>query len=206
LDLSFDAPERKRKSAYLKIVAKFHPDKFPNADEAFRTKLSGLCAAASEAVGDFEKSVAAKKERERRTSGPTNGNAASSNGVSAPFDKRRHARELYGRALSAYDLADYWDAIQLGRQAVEADEQVAEYYGLLGRALLQNKKWRKEAADNFLKATELEPSNVDFLGLLGAIYESEGLTTRASSLLERARAIDPDYEFPDLDGPEVTTA
>ena len=107
--------------------------------------------------------------------------------------------------MSAFDLADYWDAIQLGRQAVEVDEQVAEYYGLLGRALLQNKKWRKEAADNFLKATELEPSNIDFLGMLGAIYDAEGLTTRATTLLERARAIDPEYEFPDLDGTEVTS-
>jgi tetratricopeptide (TPR) repeat protein len=112
---------------------------------------------------------------------------------------------LYNRALTAYERADYWDAIQLGREAVEVDEQVAEYYGLLGRALLQNKKWRKEAADNFLKATELEPSNIEFLGMLGAIYEGEGLTTRASSLLERAQAIDPDYEFPDLDGSEVIT-
>ena len=215
LKISTDAPERKRKSAYLKIVAKFHPDKFPNADEDFRRKLSGLCAAASEAVSDFEKSVAAKKERERETSAPTNGQAgatgptgprgSSNGGDPAPFDKRLHARELYDRALTAYERADYWDAIQLGRQAVEVDEQVAEYYGLLGRALLQNNKWRKEAADNFLKATELEPSNVEFLGMLGAIYEGEGLTTRASSLLERVRAIDPDYEFPDLEGSEVIT-
>ena len=205
LGLSTDATEAKRKSVYLKIVAKFHPDKFPNAAKDFREKLSDLCASASEAVTDFEKSVAAKKERENGASSPTNDQAASSNGGDpAPFDKRRHARELYDRALSAYDRADYWDTIQLGRRAVEVDEQVAEFYGLLGRALLQNKKWRKEAADNFLKATELEPNNVEFLGMLGAIYESEGLTTRASSLLEKAQAIDPDYEFPDLDGTEVT--
>ena len=107
--------------------------------------------------------------------------------------------------MIAYDLGEYWDAIQLGRQAIEVDENVAEFYGLLGRALLQNKKWRKEAADNFLKATELEPHNVEFIGMLGAIYESEGLTTRANSLLEKARAIDPDYEFPELDGTEVVT-
>ena len=206
LEIPTDAPEKKRKSAYLKIVAKFHPDKFPNADEDFREKISGLCAAASEAVSDFEKSVAAKKERERETSAPTNGPTGPTNGgETAPYDKRRHARGLYDRASTAYERADYWDAIQLGRQAVEVDEHVAEYYGFLGRALLQNKKWRKEAADNFLKATELEPSSIEFLGMLGAIYDSEGLTTRASSLLERARAVDPDYEFPDLDGPEVAT-
>ena len=206
LGLSSDASEGNGKRAYLKIVAKFHPDKFANADKNFREKLARLCALASEAVNELKKSVAAKKERESETSSPTNGHTAPSNGGDpAPFDKHGHARELYDRALIAYDRADYWDAVQLGRQAVEVDEQVAEVYGLLGRALLQNKKWRKEAADNFLKATELEPNNVEFLGMLGAIYESEGLTTRSSSLLEKARTIDPDYEFPDLDGPEVTT-
>ena len=206
LGLSTDAPEGKGKSAYLKIVAKFHPDKFANADKNFREKLARLCASASEAVNELEKSAAAKKERESKTSSPTNGHTPPPNGGDqAPFDKHTHARQLYDRALIAYDRADYWDAIQLGRQAVEVDEQVAEFYGLLGRALLQNKKWCKEAADNFLKATELEPNNVEFLGMLGAIYESEGLTTRASSLLEKARTIDPDYEFPDLDGSEVTS-
>ena len=208
LGLSSDAPEGTRKSAYLKIVSKFHPDKFPKADEEFRAKLSGLCAAASEAVSDFEKSVAAEQERTRKASSPTNdqdGQAASLNGGdTAPFDRRRHARELYDRASSAYDQADYWNAIQLGRQAVEIDKEVAEYYGLLGRALLQNKKWRKEAADNFLKATELAPNNVEFLGLLAAVYDSEGLTTRAISLLEKARTIDPDYELPNLDGAVAT--
>ena len=206
LGVSPDATEGKRKSAYLKIVAKFHPDKFANADESFREKLSRLCASASEAVDDFEKNVAAKKERETDASSPTNGQTAPSNGgdTAAPFDKRLHGRELYDRALNAYDRADYWEAIQLGRRAVAAEQHVAEFYGLLGRALLQNKKWRKEAAQNLLKATELEPNNVEFLGMLGAIYESEGLTTRATSLFEKARSIDPEYEFPNLDGPEVT--
>ena len=209
-----DAPEGKRKSAYLKLVAKYHPDKYPTADKSFRDKLSALCASASEAASEFEKCAAVQNAKEESSKPapafgrPTLSSPSStpSNGSDpAPFDKRKHARELYDRALSAYERADYWDAIQLGRQAVEVDEQVAEFYGLLGRALLQNKKWRKEAADNFLKATQLEPHNIDYIGLLGAIYHSEGLTTRANSLLEKARAIDPEYEFPDLDGTEVVT-
>jgi chemotaxis protein histidine kinase CheA len=209
LGLPPNAPEAKRKSAYLKIVAKFHPDKFPTADAGFRDKVSSLCASASEALTDFEKHRGATDNGSAPSNGSrsSNGNASSSprtGGAQAPFDRQRHARSLYDRALNAYDHADYWDAIQLGRQAVEVDGQVAEYYGLLGRALLQNKKWRKEAADTFLKATQLEPGNVEYLGFLAAIYQSEGLATRASSLLDKALALDPDFELPRLEGDDVT--
>ena len=208
LGLPSDAPEPKRKAAYLKIVARFHPDRFQQADAAFREKLSSLCAAASEAVTDFEEALKAQEKPAEpprpAPPSPTNGHAPASSTVedssSEAFDKSRYARELYDRALTAFDKADFWDAIQLGRQAIDADATQAEFYCLLGRALLQNKKWRKEAADNFLKASELEPGNVTYIGLLGAIYQTEGLTARANAMLKRARAIDPDFEFPEIDG------
>ena len=139
---------------------------------------------------------------------PANGNHGASDSADASsgaFDKKKYARELYGRALTAFDQADYWEAIQLGRQVVDADDGEAVYFALLGRALMQNKKWRKEAADNFRKASELEPHNVEYLGMLGAIYRAEGLATRANAIFEKARTLDPDYEFPELDAePEIS--
>jgi len=209
LGVSPSATEKDRKIAYVKLVAKYHPDRFSKADSDFRAKLSSVCAGASEAVTEFEKFVDARK-REQEAGAPspaTNGNNGDGpDGMGNAGSKMRFARELYGRALTSYDQADYWDAIQLARQAIEVDGQEAEYHALLGRALSQNRKWRKQAADSFLKASELEPTNVDYLGMLGAIYRSEGLTTRANSLLAKARAIQPDFELPELDGEaEVTT-
>ena len=114
-----------------------------------RDKLSQLCAAASEAWKEFE---TAPDAQEQRSGAASNGHKATSDGEPAAFDSEVHARGLYDRALNAFEKAQYWDAIQLVREAIAADEHVAEYYALHGRALLQNEKWHREAADALLKA------------------------------------------------------
>ncbi|TDI35006.1 MAG: hypothetical protein E2P02_28815 [Acidobacteria bacterium] len=192
LGLSVTAAESERKSSYLKLVGKYHPDRFPGADEMVRDKLSQLCAAASEAWKEFETAPDVLDEASRASS-PSNGH-----GDPAPIGSEVHARGLYGRALSSFDNGKYWDAIQLVRKAIAGDEQVAEYHALHGRALLQNEKWYRQAADAFLKATELEPNNVTYIGTLAAVYQAEGMTMRADSLLERAQAIDPAYVLPEI--------
>ncbi len=196
LGIAADAPAGARKSAYLKIIGKFHPDKFPRAADDIREKLSRLCAESAEAVDQLASPTAKSQPPRGR-----NGHAGSTDGGRGPgFDKRRYARELYDRALRAFDTQDFWESIQLCRQALETDDSQAEYYHLLGRALLQNKKWRKEAADNFRKASELEPGNLTYLGMLGAVYKAEGLQARASSVLKKAQSLDPSFVLPEIDG------
>ena len=225
LGVEVTATASERKSAFLKFVARYHPDKHRDTDDAFRARLSSLCASASDAAASLEKQAKSLEEsmraaqernaqREAEASARTNLDSspnvhagarpaqssppAAHDSSAAFFDKKRFARELYSRSLSAYDEGDYWEAVQLGRRALELDDSEAEYHAALGRALLQNKKWRREAADRFVRASELQPARVEYIGLLGAIYRSEGLATRANALLERARVLEPDYEFPEL--------
>ena len=193
LGVSDKAAESERKSSYLKLVGKYHPDRYPGADEVVRDKLSQLCAAASEAWREFESAPDAQ-----RSGAASNGHDGTSDGEPAAFDSEVHARSLYDRASSAFEKAQFWDAIQLVREAIVADEHVAEYYALHGRALLENEKWYREAADAFLKATELDPNNVDYIGTLAAVYQAKGMTMRADNLLERAQAIDPAYVLPEI--------
>jgi cytochrome c-type biogenesis protein CcmH/NrfG len=56
-----------------------------------------------------------------------------------------------------------------------------------------------EAAQSFRKATELAPKNVEYLGVLAALYKFEGLQTRSRKLLNAARAIEPDFVLPELE-------
>jgi cytochrome c-type biogenesis protein CcmH/NrfG len=97
-------------------------------------------------------------------------------------------------------MQDFWESIQLCRQALETDDTQAEYFHLLGRALMQNKRWRKEAADSFRKATELDPGNLAYLGMLGAVYKAEGLQARATAVLKKAQSLDPSFTLPEIDG------
>jgi serine/threonine-protein kinase len=206
LGVAADAPAGARKSAYLKIIGKFHPDKFPRAADDVREKLSRLCAESAEAMDQL--ATAPPKSASSPSGGGENGYRPGfgGGGSSAPrsqgpnFDKRRYARELYDRALRAFDMQDFWESIQLCRQALETDDTQAEYFHLLGRALMQNKKWRKEAADSFRKATELDPGNLAYLGMLGAVYRAEGLQARATAILKKAQSLDPGFTLPEIDG------
>jgi serine/threonine protein kinase/tetratricopeptide (TPR) repeat protein len=203
LGVAADAPPGARKSAYLKIIGKFHPDKFPRAADDIRDRLSRLCAEAAEAMDQL---ASGRVPLQAAPSPPGGGNGAAPSPAGfgrtkgLNFDKRRYARELYERALRAFDLQDFWESIQLCRQALETDDTQAEYYNLLGRALMQNKKWRKEAADNFRRASELDPGNLDYLGMLGAVYKAEGLQARATAILQKAQSLDPTFKLPEIDG------
>ena len=63
LGVSDKAAESERKNSYLKLVGKYHPDRYPGADEVVRDKLSQLCAAASEAWREFESAPDAQTGR-----------------------------------------------------------------------------------------------------------------------------------------------
>jgi tetratricopeptide (TPR) repeat protein len=206
LGVAADAPAGTRKSAYLKIIGKFHPDKFPRATDDIREKLSRICAESAEAMDQL---ATAPPKPASSPSGGGNGHSPRSSGGASfgrsqsqgpNFDRRRYARELYDRALRAFDMQDFWESIQLCRQALETDDTQAEYFHLLGRALMQNKKWRKEAADSFRKATELDPGNLAYLGMLGAVYKAEGLQARATAVLKKAQSLDPSFNLPEIDG------
>jgi uncharacterized protein HemY len=81
---------------------------------------------------------------------------------------------------------------------VDVRNDVSKYHYILGMALLRNKKWRKEAAESLRAATELEPSNPEYFGILGALYQAEGLHLRAEKVMQQVKSIAPDYEIPEL--------
>ncbi len=189
-----------RKSAYLRIIGKFHPDKFPRAADDIREKLSRLCAESAEAMDQLASPTASKPAPSAVARNGYSPSPAAGRSQGPNFDRKRYARELYDRAHRAFDMQDFWESIQLCRQALETDDSQAEYFHLLGRALMQNKKWRKEAADSLRKATELDPGNLDYLGMLGAVYKAEGLQARATAVLKKAQSLDPSFSLPEIDG------
>jgi serine/threonine protein kinase/tetratricopeptide (TPR) repeat protein len=210
LGISADAPAASRKSAFLKIIGTYHPDKFPKASDEIREKLSRLCAEASEALDQLANPPSPRSAPPPASSTPnwsgsrpSYGSGGAPGDTGAGFDKRRYARELYDRAQRAFDIQDFWESIQLCRQAAEVDDSQAEYFHLLGRALMQNKRWRKEAADSFRRASDLDPRNLEYLGMLGAIYKAEGLQARANAILKKAQTLDPEYALPEIDGVSV---
>jgi len=188
------------KRAFRDKILCFHPDRHPgNTDPAFRQKLSHLVAVATDAFNSLSEKASAKTVPTR---GAANGGSRLQTEKTEKepdgYDAHQHALELFAHARRAYELQDYWQAVQLCRQVVEIRSDKAAYHFLLGQALLKNRNWRKEAGESLRKAAELDPGNLEYLALLGALYQSEGLQKRASKVLERVKEIDPGYEIPEL--------
>ena len=56
------------------------------------------------------------------------------------------------------------------------------------------------AIPHLKRATELDPGNLDYLGMLGAVYRAEGLLARATAVLKKAQSLDPSFTLPEIDG------
>ena len=111
-------------------------------------------------------------------------------------DQAEEADALFTRAKGAFKEGQYWDAIQLCRQAVDIVSDKAAYYHLLGLALAENPKWRVDAARNLEIATKLDPWKAEYFDALGKLYEESGLRTRAKTMFEQAKAVAPEYPVP----------
>jgi tetratricopeptide (TPR) repeat protein len=177
------------KQSYRDLVDRFHPDAHPeNIVPSDRQKLSKVVAAATEALTALTAQRPPEK-KERLSSKPAKPKGASRPG----FDPKRYAEDLFQLAQKAYATTDFWEAIQLARQAIELDAERAEYHHLLGLGLMKNRNWLKEAEECLRKATELDPSKAEYFGLLASVYKAEGLPENSAAMLEKARALDPGY-------------
>ncbi len=186
LGVSGPASAAEVKKSYLELIERFHPDSQPESlDSASKMKLSKVCAVATEALTALsgtkkEEPLAAPPPPRDRKSKPE-------------FDRSSYAEELFRLGQRAYASADYWESIQLARQAIELDRERAEYHHLLGIGLMKNRNWLKEAEECLRKASELDPTNAEYFGLLAAVYKAEGLSEDSASMLEKARSLDPSY-------------
>ncbi len=186
LGVSGEASSAEVKKSYLELIERFHPDSQPEGlDAASNQKLSRVCAAATEALTAL--SDQGKDE-------PAKAQGGSPDRKPKPdFDRSHYAEELFRLGQRAYDTADYWESIQLARQAIELDSERAEYHHLLGIGLMKNRNWLKEAGECLRKASELDPTNAKYFGLLATVYKAEGLSEDSASMLEKAKALDPSY-------------
>jgi tetratricopeptide (TPR) repeat protein len=187
LGVSAEASTVEVKQSYAELIQRYHPDsQGKSLSAASSRKLSKACAAATEALSalSYRRKVQAFQSARPARKGAT---------AKPAFDRSTYAEDLFKRAQRAYETADYWEAIQLARQAVELDPSRAEYHHLLGIGLMKNHNWLKEAEECLRKATELDPKNAEYFGLLATVYKAEGLSDDSASMLEKAKALDPSY-------------
>jgi tetratricopeptide (TPR) repeat protein len=182
IDISTATAEVKK--SYLELVQRFHPDaQSAKLTAADRQKLTRVCAAATQALA----AVSPKKV----SAPPLPQEEPDKASETAKLRQKEYAVELFERAREAYEMTDYWEAIQLSRQAIELDDSNASYHHLLGLGLMKNQNWMKEAEESLRKATELDDSNAEYFTELASVYSSLGMKKRAAATAAKAAELAP---------------
>jgi tetratricopeptide (TPR) repeat protein len=211
LDLERGAGIADIKKSFQEKALRYHPDRYRKIeDPGFQEKLSYVFTRISEAyetlsteakADDYKKLAEKEAQYEEKQKAWTSSPAESAKvtaekeaaEVAVPEQKRdpNEAKAYYAKAKKAFDLEDYWTAIQFCQQAIEIVTDKAEYYHLLGMAQAKNPKWRLDAERNLKIATNLDPWKSRYLVDLGRLYEQAGMNLRAQRAFDQAKAIDP---------------
>jgi len=96
-------------------------------------------------------------------------------------EANKTADSYFSKAKMAIRDSDYHNAIQYGKLAISHNASDARYYALLADCQIRNpeSRWQRQAEENYLRATELDPWNPEYWLCLGRLYKKAGMTTRA---------------------------
>jgi tetratricopeptide (TPR) repeat protein len=190
------------KEAYFRLAKRFHPDAHHDPALAdLADKLEAVFIRLGEAYellrnahsrASYEAALSVRASANSPAPPPTSEAPAPAD----PAQEAAAADEAYRRAQKHFEKEQYWDAIQLLEPALPKVQGKArnKVRVLLAKAYLKNPKWVKRAEEQLQIVAREDASNFDAHFLLGTIYKSGGLKSRAIHSFERVLEIKPDHE------------
>jgi len=172
--------------AYYALARTLHPDKFRQDD--LKAKAEKVFARITEAYSTLcrEDSRGKYDEELARRSG--------SNREDVQVDPAVMARLNFNRGKEHYDKGKYPQALSFFENACQQDDGKGEYYQYLGMTQSHNPRLRKQAAQNLIKALELNPTSAEPYAQLGTLYVRMGQKRRGHDMYRKALAWDPSNE------------
>jgi tetratricopeptide (TPR) repeat protein len=198
LEVDPTANEAQIKEAYYAMVKKYHPDRHhsPHFED-----LHGLLEDLMVKVTAAHQLLSTPADRTQydRTLRSNEASSGQSPFVDDPdvttATPKEMAEKHYREGKRLFNEMAYFDAIQCLQEAVRLEPKKASYHKLLADCLSKNPHWRKDAESHFLKALNLDGSDVEcYLGL-ATIYDELGLTTRSQNTYRKILELDPDNEL-----------
>ncbi len=212
LELERSADAAAVKAAYFRLAKRFHPDAYREPGmEDLRDKLKAVFVRLSEAKevlgnprkrGDYESTMPRRTFNPPRRESPTAPSPSGSTAQPVPAwaepptseeEAASRGDEALARAEAFMAEEKYWDVIQgletnlgslTGRRLQKARL-------LLARAFAKNPKWLRRAEEAALKVTKEDPQNTDAYLILGSVYRTSGLESRAAAMYRKVLELQP---------------
>ena len=219
LGLSRDATEAEVKTSYFALAKQFHPDTlgdladlaepiqavFARLGSAFDVLGQAKSRAAYEATLPPPKWTASETTSYTPPAGTPRRAPPSVPGAPLPPlpVKGQSAEDLAWRAEESLKRAEellgegkFWEAIQLLEGQVSWLAGRARHKGrlVLAQAYLHNPKWLHRGEETLRAVIREDPLNVEAYYLLGTIYKSSGLHTRAAGMFRKVLELRPTHK------------
>jgi curved DNA-binding protein CbpA len=185
LDLAETATASEARDAYYRLAKELHPDKFliPPLD-ALHGKMEELFAQILEAYRTLTDQAARERyDTERRSAGQAPRQTRS--------DTQELARQNYLRGKALVEMGKMTDAVKFLQNAVDAEQNNADYRRTLASAQAGNPRLRREAIANYARAIELEPAVADTYLKIAMLYRRIGEMDKAEASLRECLKRDP---------------
>ena len=192
--------KQKAKSSYLRLMKRFHPDRFyGKLNQESQIKLNYVFTTITTSYNFImekwedlaHKQDSIQLEEFHRSSAYHSSDPADDKGLK----KQRETiiRNLMIKGRNALKKRDYRAAYSSFRYLLSLEQDNAEYMGYFGLAAFY-KKESKMAFDNLMKACEQNAKNPDFYFALGKIYEQRSMLPKAKECFNKALTRDPLHE------------
>lgn len=193
--------EAQIKEAYFRLAKRFHPDSHHDpALVDLADKLEAVFIRLGEAYellrnahsrASYEAALGARSAAPPSTAPTPDAPAAPD-----PARDAQLAEQSFRKAEKHFEKEQYWDAIQLLEPALPhaQGKSKTRVRVLLAKCYLKNPKWVKRAEEQLQNAVREEPGSADAHFLLGTIYKSGGLKSRALHAFQKVLELKPDHE------------
>jgi curved DNA-binding protein CbpA len=174
------------KPAYLKMVRRYHPDRFrylsdSKIDYKFETLFSVINAAF--------KTLSSKPDKVEYDAALLKGDNYGKSERETSIEKKQ-----YQMGIAEFNKGNFWGATDCFQWVTNHNPGKAVYWYYLSLALGNMPRRKKEAEGAVLKAIELEPNNARYYAHLGRIYLRAGMKKRAVHEFMTALTWDPTNE------------
>lgn len=193
--------EAQVKEAYFRLAKRFHPDAHRDpALSALKEQMQAIFIRLGEAYevlknpksrSAYETDLASRAPR-----GPSTAPAP----TPAPMDDAalllRRAEDVYRKADKLIQEEKFWDAIQLLEPAIPTGKERIKQRlcVLLAKCYLRNPKWLHRAEELLRTSNQEDPKYIEPYLMLGSIYKSGNLRSRALSMFRKVIELQPDHE------------
>jgi tetratricopeptide (TPR) repeat protein len=169
--------------AYYGLAKQFHPDKFTR--EEVKAKAEKAFAHITQAYSTLGNAEARTKYNEDLA-------LRSSSESQKTVDAADIANMNFKAGKAHFDSGRYAESLSFFQNACEQAPKRAEYWRYLGLTQSKNPRWKKDAADSFQKAIDIDPTHADTYAQLGALFARGRLVSKARDMYQKALQWDPE--------------